>query len=81
MSKVVEGTYPVSDLRKDVLEKLVELGKLPEGSPASLVRLREKWNVRAGGILRDGLTLRQHNVSLVEGREIAVQVNDVTFIL
>lgn len=74
MNAVVEGSYLVSDLRKDALCKLVELGHLAEGSPAGLVRLREKWNIRAGGILRDGLSLRQHNVSLVEGREIAVQV-------
>ena len=76
MSVVLENTYLISDLRKDVLMKLVDLGKLPPGSLASRVRLREKWNTRAGGVLRDGLSLKQHNISLVEGREITVQVSE-----
>lgn len=80
MSLVVDGTFLVSDLRKEVLSKLVEIGKVPEGAPASLVRLREKWNIRAGGLLRDGFTLRQSNVSLVEGREIIVQVSCYSFL-
>lgn len=74
MNVVVEGSYLISDLRKDVLNKLKELKKIPVDAPPSLVRLREKWNIRAGAVLRDGLTLREHNVSLVEGRELAVQI-------
>jgi hypothetical protein len=72
---VANGEYSVSDLRKEAHKKLIEMGKLPADAPISLIRLREKWPSSVGFLLRDGNTLRQQNISIIDGRQIAVQVH------
>ena len=78
---VVDGTCQISVLRGDVHKKLVELGFLPQESDVQSVRLREKWNAKPGFLLRDGFTLQQSHIHLVEGRQIAVQVLLFVYIL
>lgn len=68
----------MSDLRNAIVQKLIELKKVPEDCAPGLVWIRDKWSTRVEGILRDGFTLKESRLSLVEGKEIVAQVNIIS---
>ena len=61
-------------MRQNVFDKLLHDGLLPEGATLHHVRIRHKARNTVTGILSDGLTLRENQVAVYSGRELAVEV-------
>jgi len=72
----VQGYTLINDIRMQVHEKLIADGLLPPDSSPLRVRLRQKTRYTVGALLPDGMTLKENNVSVYAGRELAVEILD-----
>ncbi|CAE7380168.1 unnamed protein product, partial [Symbiodinium microadriaticum] len=76
MDTDVEPYTLVNDLRKNIFDKLSQDGFLPAGATPHHIRIRQKARNAVTAIICDGLTLRENQVAVYSGRELAVEILD-----
>eukprot|EP00981_Chlorochromonas_danica_P009769 scaffold2815_cov180-Ochromonas_danica.AAC.4 len=69
----VSNTTLVSDLRKMVWERLIKYHRLSPDFPLHRLRLRDRYHLNPGRILRDDLTLSTQQVYLVDRKLLAYE--------
>lgn len=72
----ISSSMDVSEVRRRVRDDLVATGRLPADYPLSRLRLRDRYHLNPGKILRDHRSLKDHDVYLVDNKSLAYELLD-----
>ena len=53
---------------------MIKIGKLPEGTSPNRIRIRDRYGINAGKMLRDGKTLQEQQIYLCDSKMIGIQI-------
>lgn len=70
----IQSSSKINDVKAQVVSKLVELGRLPEGTSPHRIRLREKLGNSPGQILSGDDTFSNNQVYLFDNKVLVFQV-------
>jgi hypothetical protein len=72
----VETSTQIAELRKQIANELIRIGKLPSSCSPNYIRLRDRYALNPGKILRDGKTINENQIFLCDHKTISVQILD-----
>ena len=75
MDVVLHADLQVDDLRREIHAGLIENKLIDADVPVNCIRVRQKSHQTIpGSLLADGYTLRQQDIAMFAGRQLAVEV-------
>jgi hypothetical protein len=72
----VQSSTTVDELRQMITSELIRLGKLPLDASPNRIRIRDRYSLNPGKILRNGKTMNDLHIYLCDNKSLCIEILD-----